>query len=47
MLLIFSNLFDMEDSDTMVWALCVGQRLYKSDEMIQLCEIHKLSRLVW
>ena len=21
------------------WALCVGQRLYKSDEQIQLCEI--------
>ena len=26
------------------WALCVGQRLYKSDEKIQLCELHKLSR---
>ena len=46
MLLIFRNQFDMEDI-VIPWALCVvGQILYKSDEKMQLCEIHKFSRLV-
>ena len=37
-IVIFRNLLDMEDI-VIPWALCVRQRLYKSDEQIRLCEI--------
>ena len=45
MLIIFRNLLDMEDSDT-IGVMRGTKTIYKSDEQIQLCEIHKLSRLV-
>ena len=46
MLLIFRNLLDMEYSDTM--GVMRGTKDYTSliNETIQLCEIHKLSRLL-
>ncbi len=44
MLLVFRKVLDMEDSDTM--GVMRGTKTTQSDEKIQLCELHKLSRLV-